>query len=254
MEMPKMIRTVIIDDDYYAIENAKLIISQLGIDIEIVGEANSVVSGIKTINKTKPELIILDIEMPDGTGFDLLDCYEDYDFNIIFVSAFNHYAVKAFKYSSVAFLEKPISKDDFCAAFDKVKSEKLEIASYKNLAENYKSQKPFKIELRTREAIHYVDVNDILYIEADGRYSIIYISNNQKIMISKGIGEFEELLSDWNFFRTHISFLVNLNYVSKVLSVDDGEILLKNNSRIALSGKKRAQFIEKMKNTLGFEI
>jgi two-component system LytT family response regulator len=73
-------------------------------------------------------------------------------------------------------------------------------------------------------------------------------------MISKGIGEFEELLSDWNFFRTHISFLVNLNYVSKVLSVDDGEILLKNNLRIALSGKKRAQFIEKMKNTLGFEI
>jgi two-component system LytT family response regulator len=243
-----MVRTVIIDDDFYAVENAKLIINQLDVEIEIVGEANSVVAGIKTINKTKPELIILDIELPDGTAFDLLDCYEDYDFNIIFVSAFNHYAVKAFKYSSVAFLEKPISKEDFKTAFDTVKTEKLEKSSYKNLAENYKSQKPFKIELRTREGIYYIDVNDIIFIEADGRYSTVHVNNSQKIFISKGIGEFEELLSEWNFYRTHLSFLVNINFVSQILTADEGEILLKNNSRIILSAKKRDHFIEKMKD------
>jgi two-component system LytT family response regulator len=244
------VKTVIIDDDFYAIENTKLIISQLDVEIEIVGEANSVVAGIKAINKNKPELIILDIELPDGNAFDLLDCYEDYDFNIIFVSAFNHYAVKAFKYSSIAFLEKPITKDEFKIAFDKVKTEKLEKSSYKNLAENYKSQKPFKIELKTREGIYYVDVNDIMYIEADGRYSTIYINNSQKVVISKGIGEFDELLAEWNFYRTHLSFLVNINYVLKILPADDGQILMKNNSKVTLSGKKRDHFIEKMKDIL----
>lgn len=244
------VKTVIIDDDFYAIENAKLIINQLELEIEIVGEANSVVSGIKTINKTKPELIILDIELPDGTAFDLLDCYEDYDFNIIFVSAFNHYAVKAFKYSSIAFLEKPITKEEFKLAFDKVKTEKLEKESYINLADNYKSQKPYKIELRTREGIYYIDVKDIMYIEADGRYSTIFVNDNRKIVISKGIGEFDELLADWNFYRTHLSFLVNINYVSKILPADEGEIVMKNNSHITLSGKKREIFIEKMKDIL----
>ncbi len=241
------VKTVIIDDDFYAIENAKLIIEQLGVEIEIVGEANSVVSGIKTINKTKPELIILDIELPDGTAFDLLDCYEDYDFNIIFVSAFNHYAVKAFKYSSIAFLEKPITAEDFKQAFNKVKTEKLEKDAYKNLADNYKSQKPFKIELRTREGIYYVDVKDIMYIEADGRYSTIYITNNQKVCISKGIGEFDEMLADWDFFRSHQSFLININFVKKLLPADEGSILMTNNSLVTLSGKKRDIFIEKMK-------
>lgn len=244
------VKTVIIDDDVFAIENAKLIINQLELNIEIVGEANSVVSGIKTINKTKPELIILDIELPDGTAFDLLDCYEDYDFNIIFVSAFNHYAVKAFKYSSVAFLEKPMTKEEFKQAFEKVKTEKLEKNSYRNLAENYKSQKPFKIELRTREGIYYVDVKDIMYIEADGRYSTIFTNNNQKIVISKGIGEFEEILTEWNFFRTHLSFLVNINFVSKILPADEGQILMKNNALVTLSGKKREIFIEKMKDII----
>jgi len=244
------IKTVIIDDDFYAIENAKQIIETLNLEIEIVGEANSVVSGIKTINKTKPELIILDIELPDGTAFDLLDCYEDYDFNIIFVSAFNHYAVKAFKYSSIAFLEKPILKEDFNDAFEKAKTQKLEKEAYKNLADNYKSKKPFKIELRTREGIYYVDVKDIMYIQADGRYSTIFVNNNQKIMLAKGIGEFEDLLSDWNFYRTHISYLVNLKYVTKILPADDGQILMSNDVLVTLAAKKREIFIEKMKNVL----
>jgi len=241
------IKTVIIDDDFYAKENARVLIKQLESEIEIVGEADSVVSGIKIINKTKPDLVILDIEMPDGTAFDLLDCFEEYTFNVIFVSAFNHYAVKAFKYSSIAFIEKPFTVDEFKIAFEKVKRQKFEKEAYINLATNYKSQKPFKIELRTREGIYYIDVKDIMYIEADGRYSTFFINDNQKILIAKGIGEFEELLTEWDFFRSHQTFLINLNFVKKLLPADDGQIVMTNGANVTLSGKKREIFIEKMK-------
>lgn len=241
------IKTIIIDDDFYAIETAKTLIKNNNLDISIIGEAGSVVSGIKIINQKKPDLVLLDIELPDGTAFDLLDCFPEYDFNVIFVTAFNHYVIKAFKFSALAFIQKPIDAEELIEAVQIIKDKKMEADSYKNLLYNIKSEKPHKLEIRASEGIYYIDINEIIHLDSDGRYSTIYISDEKKIVVAKTLGYYEDVLSDQGFVRIHNSHIINLNHVKKMLHKDGGQIRMSNGSNLTISRNKKDIFQQEMK-------
>jgi len=241
------IRTVIIDDDFYAAENIKSLVKKNNLELDIIGEANSVMSGIKLINGMKPELVLLDIEMPDGTGFDLLDCFPEYDFNVIFITAYNNYALQAFKFSALAFLEKPVELNEFIEAIEKIREHKLETDSYQNLLFNLKSAKPRKLEIRANEGIYYIDIKDIVHLDSEGRYSLFHTTEGRRLIVTKPLGSYEEILLDKGFFRIHNSHIINLIHVKQFLKKDKEFVIMSNGSTLAISRRKKDQFLNEMK-------
>ena len=241
------ILTVIVDDDFYARENLKKLIDSAGLEIEIAGEAENVLTGVKLINKVKPQLVLLDIEMPDGTGFDLLDCFPEYDFNVIFVTAYNDYAVQAFKFSALAFIEKPVELQEFKEAVSMIKEQNLESSSYQNLLYNLKSEKPRKLEIRAEEGIYYIDIGNIIHVDSEGRYSILYTSEGKRLMVTKPLGTYEDILSDKGFFRIHNSHIINLIHVKQFLKRDKDAVVMSNGSSLSISRRKKDSFLKEMK-------
>lgn len=247
-----MIKAVIIDDEKDAVSFIKSLIEEYCTGIKAVGEANSAKEGYKVINELNPDLVFLDVEMPNGNGFDLLEKFDKIDFNIVFVTAYDHYAIKAIKYSAADYILKPIDIDEFTRAVNKVKDtieNKTVPVDYQVLFENLKSSLPAKIAIPTSKGIEYVQTKDIIRIEADRSYSMIYLTDGNKIMVSRGLREFQELLLDRNFFRTHNSHLINLEHVKLYAKQDGGFIRMIDNSMVALSRSKKDLFIERMKSS-----
>ena len=191
----------------------------------------------------------MDIELPDGSGFDILEQLTNRDFSVIFVTAYNQYAIKAFKYSAVDYLLKPFDFNDMDDAIKKIlrketpatqKKEKIE-----TLLQNTKKEKPVKIVLATSDSIDFVNINDIIHIQSDGNYCTLRIKGRDNLLVSKNLGEFENMLEDYSFFRTHQSHIVNLNFVQKV-SRFDGDIVMEGGSTAILSRRKRNEFMNAM--------
>jgi len=243
-----MLKAVIIDDEYDAIESVKLLLQENFTKIHIVGTAQSVKEGKNIINKESPDIVFLDVEMLDGTGFDLLEQIENRNFSVIFITAYNQYAIKAFKYSAIDYILKPIGIDDFITAVNKIenKNSKEEHAGKINvLLDNIKNNKPNKISLSTGDGIEFVDISEILYIYAEGSYSTIRLLDSSELVVSKNIGEFESLLEDHIFYRSHQSYLINLLHVKKITRADN-EIIMDDGSVTYLSRRKKKQFMEIM--------
>ena len=246
-----MLNAVIIDDEIDAINSIELIINEYCSNISIVGKANSVIEGKDVINNASPDVVFLDIEMPRGSGFDLLEMFPDRDFDIIFITAYNNWAIKAFKYSAIDYILKTIDIDELIAAVKKVEKLRANKSSqnvdrYKVLLENIKSKGCRKIAISTSEGIEYVDINKIIRFEGEGSYSKIFIDGQTEILVSKNLKEFQELLSKNNFFRTHNSHLINLEYVRKYVLKDGGYIEMKDASVVPISRRKKDLFAEEM--------
>lgn len=244
-----MYKAVIIDDELDAIEAIKLILHENCTDIEVVGTAQSVNEGIQTINSTNPEIVFLDIEMPSGNGFELLEKMPNRQFNVIFVTAYNQYAIKAFKYSAIDYILKPIDIDDLINGVNKLKKaqasqDKVE-EKINLLLQNIKSEKPDKIALSTSESIEFVYINEIIQIQAEGSYSTLKLIDQTNLVVSKNLGEFESLLEDHPFYRPHQSHLINLTHVKKVNRLGN-EIVMDDGSIAFLSRRKKNQFLELM--------
>ncbi len=224
------IRTVIIDDEPDAVNFIQSIIQEYCPKLEIVGKANSIRDGSKLIIDKTPDLVFLDVEMPHGTGFDLLANFPQKTFDVIFITAFNHYAIKAIKFSAVDYILKPININEFIKAVDKVQekshSHEYKSASFHALLENVKSSMPGKLAIPTSDGMEYLNTNEIIRIEADRSYSWFFLLDKRKILVSRNLKEYQELLSDRNFFRTHNSHLINLEYVKKYIRHEGGAIEL----------------------------
>ncbi len=244
-----MYKAVIVDDEQDAIEAIKLILHEHCTDITVVGTAQSVTDGVKVINETNPEIVFLDIEMPPGNGFDILEQIPNRNFNVIFVTAYNQYAIKAFKYSAIDYILKPIDIDDLINGVNKLK--RLQVSQDKVeekinvLLQNIKSDKPDKIALSTSESIEFVHISDIIQIQAEGSYSTLMLLDQTQLLVSKNLGEFESLLEDHPFFRTHQSHLINLMHVKKVTRYGN-EVVMDDGSVAFLSRRKKNQFLELM--------
>lgn len=242
-----MIKSVIIDNEKKSRKTLSNFLHKYCKNVEVLGEADGVSSGVDLIKKENPELVFLDIEMSDGTGFKLLESFEDIQFSVIFVTAYSAYAIKAFKISAIAYLLKPINPQELIEAIDKYQKEiglkgihnKLEV-----LLGNQSSVK--KIAFPTSEGIELVKLNQIIHCEADDNYTSIYLANEKRIIVSKTIKEYDIMLSEFGFFRIHQSHLVNLDFIAKFNKNDGGYVVLENGKKLPVSRRNKQEFLERL--------
>ncbi|MBN1651111.1 MAG: response regulator transcription factor [Bacteroidales bacterium] len=248
-----MLRTVIIDDELRARE---AIHSLLQIyckdDVIVVGQAKNLRTGIETIKEHKPDLVLLDIKMPDGSGFDLLVRYGKIDFQVVFITAFEEYAIRAFKFSALDYILKPIEPDELKRVINKAKyllqskeANTMDVR-FETLLSNLKNQdyKDKKIVLKTTENIHVIPIDDVIALSSDRNYTRFYFVNKPNIIVSKTLKEFESILQDFNFMRVHRSHIINLKYIERYEKNDGGYAVMHGDLKFEVSHRKRDELIE----------
>ena len=240
----KKISAVIIDDELNNCLNLQSIIQRYCDDIDVVSLAHSAVEGIDVISKFKPKLVFLDIKMPGGSGFDMLERIQNTDFEVIFVTAYDQYAIKAIRLSAIDYLLKPINildlKSAVSRAVDKISKSPETNKSLENYLENInKSSIEKKIALPTAERIVFSKVSGIIRMEGENNYTHIFFENGEKLLVSRTIKEYEELLSENGFIRTHQSHLVNKNYVHSYEKHDGGYLKLQNGDTVNVSRQRK---------------
>jgi two-component system LytT family response regulator len=245
-----MINCIIIDDEERARNGLQKMIEKYCTGVKIIGQADTVRSGVKIIQEMKPDLIFLDIDMPDGDGFELLEQLNRTDFDIIFATAYDQFALKAFKVAALDYLVKPIDLEDLIDAIDKVKlrsagAQKQE--QYNQLKSSIASQKFNKIALPGTEGLTFVELEDIIRLEADGNYTVFHMKGGDKHMVSKLLGDYEGILDSSDFFRVHHSHLINLNHISKYVKGRGGYIVMNDGSSVDVSVRKKEEFLEILK-------
>lgn len=245
------LNVIIVEDEIHSRETLKNMVNTYCQDLKIVGIASSVREGLDLLKAQNPDLVFLDIEMQNETGFDLLTQAQHLNFEVIFTTAYEHYALKAIKFSAIDYLLKPIDVEDLQHAVAKVirkKEEALHNKKLEVLLDNIKNTNSDQhmITLSTSEGYEFINVADICYCEANGSYTDIYIKNDKHILVSRHLKEYENLLTDYNFMRVHQSFLINLNEVEKYIKSDGGYIVMKGGANISISPKKKEEFIHKM--------
>lgn len=246
-----MIKAIIIDDEAKAIKSLRLRIERLFSDISIVGTAQSVKDGKLLIDEYNPDLVFLDIEMPNGNAFTLLEQFDSIEFSVIFVTAYNEYAVQAIKTNALDYLLKPIDEDELIVAINKFRTQhkKTDYPQRVNkLAEAYQqfNSQSFRVALPTMGGVEYVMVNQILYCEADNNYSVIHLEGVPPVVISKTLKYLEDSLSDFFFMRVHQSFLVNLFKVIRFEKGNRGRIVMNDGAIINLSKNKKEEFLTRI--------
>jgi two-component system LytT family response regulator len=249
--MSRKLKTIIVDDERDAVDFINSIIDEYCTSLEVVGKAYNVIQGVSAIKDKDPDLVFLDVEMPNGTGFDLLAQFPEKNFDVIFITAFNHYAIKAIKFSAVDYILKPININEFIDAVDKVIKKHTERRtqgneSLKILMENLRSSLPSRLAIPTADGMEYLNPKDIIRIEADRSYSWFFLTGNRKILVSKHLKEFQELLGDRYFFRSHNSHLINLKYVKKYIRKEGGYIEMADSAMIPVSRNRKDLFLAQM--------
>lgn len=241
-----MIKALIIDDEANNREKLRNLIVKNCPNIEIAGEANGVRSGITAIRDKNPDLVFLDIRMDDGTGFDLLNRFDTIDFKLIFVTAYEEFALKAFRFSAVDYLLKPVDPDELIDAVKKAVSQLLQ--EHKKqldiLSESIQSGRFKKITLRDANNIHIINIGDIIHCDSDSNYVRFAILNESEIIVSRQLKEYEELLADYGFFRVHKSYLINMAHAKRFEKADGGFVVMSDESRIPVASRKRERLME----------
>ncbi len=239
-----MIRSVIIEDEKDSLENLKRMLNKHFSDIELVGEATTVKESITLLEEARPEVLFLDIELPDGNGFDLIDKTSHLDYKIIFVTAHDEYAIKAINFSALYYILKPVSSQDIYNALKKLEQIK-DIQSlkkqYSNLLENRNSFD--KLALPSIEGITFVNKNEIIRCNAERNYTNFYLKNGEKIMVTRTLKEYDELLSSSGFFRIHHSHLINLTYIKKYKRGEGGTVTMTDKSEVEVSRRRKDAFL-----------
>lgn len=242
-------KAIIVDDMPLAIANLEADIKAYLPDIELVGTAESVVSGAKLVKKEKPDLIFLDIEMPDGLGFDLIDLLEEPYPQVIFVTASNEYAIKAFRYSAIDYLMKPVDPDLLLEAVTKLKSKLGLSTKQMDLArKSMKGEKTEQLALNTQDELRIVEISNIIRCQSDSNYTTFYFHDQSKMVVTKPLKEFDRILSQSGFIRSHQSHLVNGIYVDSFQKADGGYLLMKNKEMIPVSVRKRTEVVDFLKS------
>ncbi len=212
-------------------------------EVKIIGEADGVVSGAKLIRELQPDLVFLDIQMQDGSGFDLLEITGTEDFKVIFTTASDEYAIKAFKFSAVDYLMKPIDPDELVEAVNKAIATPGN-GSIEVLQETMKEGSAKRIALNTQEKILIKDVSEIVRCESNVNYTMFYFSDNTRLLVTKTLKEYDELLSPYDFLRVHQSHLINSKYVKEYIKSDGGYLVLKGGSNIPVSTRRKNVVME----------
>lgn len=245
---------VIIEDDLVTLESLRLDLLELDPNTTILGTASSIKNGIDLLKKYSPDVILLDVELEDGESFEILKNIPTLNCPIIFISAHNHYAVKAIKFFALDFLVKPYPKDELKEAIEKVKNQLKKGHNVQErlnqFVEAFRRKKIENIALSNSDGIHLVKIDTIIRAEAFKNYTTFYLIENNKIVVSKNIGEYETLLREHSFFRVHQSHLVNLSFVKRIEGNVNagGSLYLKDDSAIPISRNKKQALLQQIRS------
>jgi two-component system LytT family response regulator len=246
-----MIRTVLVDDEIDSIRVLERLLETFCPQVSIVGKADGVETAIRVIQASQPDLVILDIEMTQGNAFDLLNQLQPIAFQVIFVTAFDDYAVRAFKYSAVDYLLKPVDIDDLRGALDRATEktqEKAMIEKMKVLLDNVGtlnlSQQ--KMAVPTITGLMFVAIRDIIRFEAKGSYTIIFLHNGEQITATRNIKDYEDLLPESIFYRIHNSHIINLQNIQKYHKGRGGYVIMEDGSAIEVATRRREEFLRRL--------
>lgn len=243
-----MVTAIIIDDEAKGRLALREKLSSYCPQVQVQAEAGNGQEAILLIQHHKPQLIFLDIEMPRMNGFEMLNALIEKNFHIIFTTAYDQYAIKAIKYAAFDYLLKPIDIEELKTAVKKI--ELKETHQTKKQAEflqqniEHPKKQLNKLAIPTLEGLLFFDINDIIQLEANSNYTLIHFSGKPKITASKTLKEFEEMLPENIFFRTHHSHLINLNYIKRYIKGDGGQIELQNGNYVDVSRRKKEEFLK----------
>jgi two-component system LytT family response regulator len=242
---------LIVDDESGNRGLLKMLLEDHCPDVEVVGEADGVNSGYDLVEDLDPDILFLDIKMPDGDGFQLLEKYNEPRFQLIFVTAYDQYAIRSFKYSAVDYLLKPIDYEDLIQAVSRAR-ERIDKGIFghkiRALIENIRQQElgPKKLMVPDQQGFEVLQTQNVIRIEAEGNYSSIKLVSKKEILASKAIKFFEELLKDDSFYRIHNSHIVNTNHVVKYVRGRGGYVIMSDGAELEVSRRRREGFFRKM--------
>jgi len=244
-----MIKCILVDDEKNALEMMEWLLKTYCPQVEIVAMCNSAEQGIAAINAGKPDVVFLDIEMPKMNGFDMLEQFDKLFFDVVFCTAYDQFAIKAFKYAALNYLLKPVDPDDLKATIARIE-EKKNIPTreqfdllLQNIHQSAKTT-PQRIALTSGDGLVFVATQDIIYCEAESNYTHVVLAGGRKILVSKVLKEIDEALSGPDFYRVHSSFLININRIKKFVRGDGGYIVMDNDASINISRNRRQEFME----------
>ncbi len=247
------IKAILIDDE----ENARFLLNDLiqrnySDSVEVIAHANDVESGYAAIQSYKPDLVFLDIKMQKGTGFDLLDKFETLNFEVVFVTAYDQYAIKAFEFSAFGYLLKPVKSSELGKVIARMENHVNQPTNEKEnrvkvLIDSFSAndKEPKRLVISNMEGFKVVEIPEIIRLEASSNYTYFFLTNDRKILVSKTLGEYEGLLNDQGFFRIHQSHIVNLSYVEGFMKQDGGSVKLKDGTTLMVSRNRKAAFLSR---------
>lgn len=247
--MNNKIKALLVDDEENGRENLRGTLNTYCPEVEVIAEANSALSAIEQIQKFKPDLVFLDIEMPGDNGFKVVEFFKSPDFQVIFVTAYDQYAIKAIRFSALDYILKPIDIVLLRASIDRhLEIKKEEDQRLKQFLANQQLPKANKrIALPLSDKIHFLEVSEIISCKGEGSYTNIYATKDRKYLVSKPLIDYEDILSDYNFIRTHKSYIVNRNHITTFIKSDGGYLLMSDRSNIPVSRRKKEDVLAELK-------
>jgi len=243
----KAISTIIIDDEPKNIQLLQKMLAAHCPLVEIVATESDAKKGLQLIEEIKPQLIFLDVEMPHLNGFDLLKKLEPVSFEVIFVTAYSHYAVEAFEHHATGYITKPINTEKLIAAVNtatkRIEEKNINKNLFSLLEQNTRQSAPDKIPLSTTNGLVFVKITDIMYCESSGNYTHFYMNDNKKIVVSRQLGEYEKLLPENNFTRIHDKYIINLAYIKEYIKGSGGDVILENGKELPVATRRKEDFL-----------
>jgi two-component system, LytTR family, response regulator len=246
-----MLKSIIVDDEFKSRESLKALVEKFCENIQVSAVCQNGDEAIKAIQEHKPDVVFLDIQLQRESGFDILERLDKIDFEIIFTTAFSEFAVRAFKFSAIDYLLKPVDIEDLRKAIEKVRKRIIGNISERmaQLAQTMKGNtfKHSRLAVPSSDGLVFVSVDAILYCEASGNYTNIHMGDGKKFVVSRTLKEYEEMLEDLDFFRIHNSYLINLNLIKKYIRGEGGQVVMTNDQALDVSKAKKKSFLDKIK-------
>jgi two-component system LytT family response regulator len=248
----QVLKAILVDDELNSLQNLQFKIQEYCPSIKVLAQCQNPEEAIRLIQQNKPDVIFLDIEMPRMSGFKMLEQIPEIDFEVIFITAYNHYAINAIRISAFDYLVKPVAIEDLQQTVERLgtytvkKTRERAEHLKKNLA-NPKSQEDH-IAIPTNDGLEFIQIKQIIRIESSSNYSKIILMNNQHMLVTRQLKDFEELLQDYRFYRVHHSHLVNLNFIAKYVRGDGGQVIMRNGDSIDVSRRKKEVFLKLIGN------
>ena len=244
----EIIKAIIVDDELSSLQNLQQKLAEFCPSIKVIATAQKPEEAILLINHHKPDVIFLDIEMPKMSGFRMLEEFKEPVFEIIFTTAYNHYAVEAIRIAAFDYLLKPIAIKDLQQAVDRLNKilnpqTKERIDVLKSSMNDNKTQED-KIAISTSEGLEFIPIKNILHIESNSNYSKIFFQDHRTLTVTKLLKDFEDMLVPYHFYRVHNSHLINLNYIQKYLRGNGGRVIMQDGTEIEVARRKKEEFLK----------